>query len=74
QIIMCVMIKKLFEYYLAHQDELVEKYSGKYLVIKWPRNEHIFGQMAKISPFRRKIADISAVLLKPSEKVPVFRT
>lgn len=27
------MIKKLFEYYLAHQDELVEKYSGKYLVI-----------------------------------------
>lgn len=27
------MIKQLFEYYLAHQDELVEKYNGKYLVI-----------------------------------------
>lgn len=30
---MCVMVKQLFEYYLAHQDELVEKYNGKYLVI-----------------------------------------
>jgi len=27
------MVKQLFEYYLAHQDELVEKYNGKYLVI-----------------------------------------
>ena len=23
-----------FEYYLAHQDDLVEKYSGKFIVIK----------------------------------------
>lgn len=27
------MIERLFEYYLAHQDELVERYNGKYLVI-----------------------------------------
>ena len=27
------MVKQLFEYYLAHQDELVEKYNGKCLVI-----------------------------------------
>lgn len=27
-------LKKDFEYYLAHQDEMVEKYNGKYVVIK----------------------------------------
>ena len=27
------MTKELFKYYLEHQDELVEKYNGKYLVI-----------------------------------------
>ncbi|HLF79466.1 MAG TPA: hypothetical protein VJB57_18445 [Dehalococcoidia bacterium] len=27
-------LKKEFEYYLAHQDEMVEKYNGKFVVIK----------------------------------------
>ena len=27
-------LQKEFEYYLAHQSELVEKYNGKYIVIK----------------------------------------
>jgi hypothetical protein len=27
------ILEKLFKYYLDHQDELVEKYNGKYLVI-----------------------------------------
>lgn len=27
-------LKKEFEYYLEHQDELVEKYQGKFIVIK----------------------------------------
>ncbi len=27
-------LKKEFEYYLAHQDEMVEKYDGKYIVIR----------------------------------------
>ena len=27
-------LKKEFEYYLAHQSELVEKYNGKFIVIK----------------------------------------
>lgn len=27
------MIQDLFKYYLEHQDELVEKYAGKYLII-----------------------------------------
>ena len=27
-------LQKEFEYYLAHQDEIVEKYDGKYVVIK----------------------------------------
>ncbi len=27
-------LKKEFEYYLAHQDELVEKYNGRFVVIK----------------------------------------
>jgi len=27
-------LKKEFEYYLAHQDELVEKHNGKFIVIK----------------------------------------
>ena len=26
--------KQLFDYYLAHQDELVSKYSGKFIVLK----------------------------------------
>ncbi|MCQ2118234.1 MAG: hypothetical protein MJY76_08895, partial [Bacteroidales bacterium] len=39
----------------------------------WPRIGRFFGQMIKISMFRRKIADISAPWLKMSEKVPVFR-
>lgn len=28
------MLKKEFEYYLEHQNEFVEKYRGKFLVIK----------------------------------------
>ncbi len=28
-----MMIDELFKYYLAHQDELVKRYDGKYLVI-----------------------------------------
>ena len=27
-------LEKEFEYYLKHQDELVEKYTGKFIVIK----------------------------------------
>ena len=27
------MIEDLFKYYLEHQDELVSKYNGKYLII-----------------------------------------
>ena len=27
-------LEKEFEYYLEHQDELVEKYNGKFIVIK----------------------------------------
>jgi len=27
-------LEKEFKYYLKHQDELVEKYNGKYIVIK----------------------------------------
>jgi len=27
------MIRELFQYYLDHQDELVEKFNGKYVVI-----------------------------------------
>ena len=27
-------LKKEFEYYLAHQDEMVARYDGKYIVIK----------------------------------------
>ena len=27
-------LKAEFEFYLAHQDEMVEKYNGKYIVIK----------------------------------------
>lgn len=28
------MLKQEFEYYLAHQNDLVEKYNGKFIVIK----------------------------------------
>ena len=28
------ILKKEFNYYLKHQDELVKKYNGKYIVIK----------------------------------------
>lgn len=34
------MLKKEFQYYLDHQEELVKKYNGKYVVIK---NEEIIG-------------------------------
>lgn len=34
------MLRKEFNYYLAHQDELVKKYNGKFLVIK---NENVIG-------------------------------
>ena len=34
-------LKREFEYYLAHQDELVERYSGKYIVI---RNQEVVGE------------------------------
>lgn len=38
--IMANQLDKEFEYYLAHQDEVVEKYNGKYVVI---RDEQILG-------------------------------
>lgn len=28
------MLEKEFQYYITHQDELVKKYNGKYIVIK----------------------------------------
>jgi hypothetical protein len=28
------MLKQEFQYYISHQEELVEKYNGKFLVIK----------------------------------------
>jgi hypothetical protein len=31
------MLKKEFEYFLEHQDELVEKYDGKFIVISQQR-------------------------------------
>ena len=31
---MVSQLKKDFKYYLAHQDEMVEKYDGKYIVIQ----------------------------------------
>ena len=31
---MVTQLEKEFAYYLAHQDELVAKYNGKYIVIK----------------------------------------
>jgi hypothetical protein len=31
---MMEQLKKEFEYYIAHQDELVKQYNGKYVVIK----------------------------------------
>jgi len=34
------MLEKEFQYYLDHQDELVNKYNGKFIVIK---NEKIIG-------------------------------
>ena len=34
------MLEKEFAYYLAHKDELLKKFSGKYLVIK---DENIIG-------------------------------
>ena len=39
---MC-MLDKEFDWYLAHQDELVEKYNGKHLVIK---DESVVGSYA----------------------------
>ena len=36
-------LKKEFEYYLAHQDELVEKYNGKVIVIK---DQKVIGEFA----------------------------
>jgi hypothetical protein len=37
---MKTQLEKEFEYYLASQDELVEKYNGKYIVIK---NQKVIG-------------------------------
>lgn len=31
---MAMELEKEFEYYLAHQDELVKRYNGKFVVIK----------------------------------------
>lgn len=36
-------LKKEFEYYLAHQDELVKKYNGKFIVIK---DQRVIGEYA----------------------------
>ena len=33
-VVMNKKLEKEFEYYIEHQDELVEKYNGKYIVIK----------------------------------------
>lgn len=33
-------LKKEFDYYIEHQDELIEKYNGKFIVIK---NQQVLG-------------------------------
>ncbi len=40
---MAIPLEKEFEYYLEHQDELVKKFNGKFVVIK---NEEILGAYA----------------------------
>ena len=37
------MLEKEFQYYLEHQEELVKKYNGKFLVIKGNEVIGIFG-------------------------------
>ena len=37
---MSKQLEKEFEYYLNHQDELVEKYNGKFIVVK---NSEVIG-------------------------------
>lgn len=36
-----IALKKEFDYYISHQNELVEKYNGKYIVIK---DEKVIGE------------------------------
>jgi len=51
------MLKKEFEYFLEHQDELVEKYDGKFIVISQQRvigvydtDEHALFETKKTYP------------------------
>lgn len=46
-------LEKEFEYYLGHQDELVEKYNGKFIVLK---NFKVIGEYDKVGDAVRETA------------------
>lgn len=50
-----IMLKEEFEFYLAHQEELVEKYRGKFIVIK---NKKVIGEYdTEVDAYAKTVAN-----------------
>lgn len=60
-------LKKEFEYYLAHQGELVEKYNGKYIVIKNQEVIGVYDQELEAVQETRKEHELGAFLVQKCE-------
>lgn len=60
-------LKREFDYYLAHQDELVKKYSGKFVVIKGQQVIGVFDDQARAVADTSKTQELGTFLVQKVE-------
>jgi len=60
-------LKREFEYYLAHQDEFVKKYNGKFVVIKDQQVIGVFDDQARAVEDTSKLHDLGTFLVQKVE-------
>lgn len=60
-------LKREFEYYLEHQDELVKKFNGKFVVIKGQEVIGTYDDQATAVLETQKIHDLGTFLVQKAE-------
>jgi len=60
-------LKREFEYYLAHQDEFVKKYNGKFVVMKDQQVIGVFDDQARAVEDTSELHDLGTFLVQKVE-------
>jgi len=64
---MLELLKREFEYYIAHQDELVKQYNGKYIVIKNQQVIGVYDSQLKAIEETTKVHELGTFLVQKCE-------